>query len=64
VSGAFLQTLVGTLVTGTGSVNEPSLGEQVILQGLAGAVAGAIAMLAVGFVKHSIDQHKRGDRKP
>jgi len=58
LSGYFLQTLAVTMVTGAGSVNEPRFAEQVVLQGLTGAVAGGIAMLVVGFIKHSIDQHK------
>lgn len=29
-----------------------------MVQGLAGAVAGGVAMLFVGFAKHSIDQHR------
>lgn len=58
LSGYFLQTFAATMVTGTGSLNEPRFVEQVVLQGLTGAVAGAIATLLVGFVKHSIDQHK------
>jgi uncharacterized membrane protein YeaQ/YmgE (transglycosylase-associated protein family) len=62
LSGYFLQTLAATMVTGTGSLNEPRLVEQVILQVLTGAVAGAIAMLVVGFLKHGIDQHKSAKR--
>ncbi len=54
----FLQTLAATVVTGTGSVNQPNFAELVILQGLTGAVCGAIATLVVGFVKHSLDQRK------
>jgi len=58
LSGVFLQTLVATVVTASGSLNEPRLSEQLMLQGLAGAAAGGIMMLLVGFIKHSIDQHK------
>ena len=58
LSGFFLQTLATTVVTGTGSVNEPRFAEVVVLQGLTGAVAGGIAMLIVGFVKHAIEQHR------
>jgi uncharacterized membrane protein YeaQ/YmgE (transglycosylase-associated protein family) len=57
LSGYFLQTLAATVVTGTGSVNAPRFAEQVVLQVLTGAVAGAIAMLVVGFIKHSVDHH-------
>jgi len=46
------------MVTGTGDLNQPSLVEQVLLQCLAGVAAGGIAMLIVGFVKHSIEQTK------
>jgi uncharacterized membrane protein YeaQ/YmgE (transglycosylase-associated protein family) len=60
LSGYFLQILAGTVVTANGSVNEPTLVEQAILQGLTGAAAGAILVLVVGFVKHSIDQHRAG----
>jgi hypothetical protein len=46
------------VVTGANSLNEPRMGEQVVVQGLASAVGGGISMLIVGFVKHSIDQNK------
>jgi hypothetical protein len=58
LSGLTLQTVVATVVTGTGSVNEPRAIEQFILQALAGAVVGGIATLIVGFLRHSIDQHR------
>jgi hypothetical protein len=58
LSGYFLQTVAATVVTGSGSLNEPRFFEQAIVQGLAGAVAGGIAMLAVGLVKYGLDQHK------
>jgi hypothetical protein len=58
LSGCFAQTAVATMVTAAGSFTEPTLVEQFILQGLTGAVAGAAATLAVGFVKHALDQHK------
>ena len=61
VSGYFLQTIVGIVVTSTGEVQQDSdLVTRWILQGLAGLVAGAIFTLAVGFLKHSIDQHRMG----
>jgi len=59
-SGYFLQTLAGTMVTGAGTVNESDPVSGAILQGVAGLVAGAIVTLIVGFVKHSMDQHKAG----
>ena len=45
MSGYFLQTVVATVVTGDGSLNQPRMGEQLILQGLAGSVVGGIATL-------------------
>jgi uncharacterized membrane protein YeaQ/YmgE (transglycosylase-associated protein family) len=58
LSGLFLQTLAATMVSGAGTFNEPKPVEQVILQGLTGAIAGAIAMLIVGFITPSIGQNK------
>ncbi len=61
LSGYFLQTIVATVVTGTGAVNQDAdVVTQWVLQGLAGLAAGAIFTLAVGLLKHSIDQHKKG----
>jgi hypothetical protein len=59
-SGYFLQTLAGTLANGTGTVTAPDAVSEAILQGLTGLAAGAIVTLIVGFVKHSMDQHKAG----
>ncbi len=59
-SGYFLQTLAGTLVDGAGAVNESHPVSGVILQAVTGLAAGAILTLIVGFVKHSMDQHKAG----
>jgi hypothetical protein len=50
----FLQTLIGTFVTGAGSSTEPTAVDQALIQGLTGAVAGAIVTLGIGFVKHSL----------
>jgi hypothetical protein len=58
LSGGLFQTFVGTIVTGGGSLNEPTAVEQGVLQGLTGAAAGGILTLIVGFIKHSIDEHK------
>ncbi|MGO9004266.1 MAG: hypothetical protein ACLQIQ_00270 [Beijerinckiaceae bacterium] len=58
ISGSFFQTLVGTMVTASGSVNTSSPAKQAVLQGLAGAVVGGIAVLVGGIIKHGIDQHK------
>jgi hypothetical protein len=49
-SGYFLQSVVLTVVTGSGSLNEPRIADAAILETLAGAAAGAIATSAVGFV--------------
>jgi uncharacterized membrane protein YeaQ/YmgE (transglycosylase-associated protein family) len=58
VSGYFLQTIVGTVVTATGEVqHDADLVTQWILQGLAGLAAGAILTMVAGFLKHSIDHH-------
>ena len=62
LSGAFLQTLAVTMVTGTGTLNEPRPAEIFMIQALTGLAAGAIATLVVGFIKHSIDQHKDSER--
>lgn len=59
LSGYFLQTYASTVVTGSGSINEPTALEQAVLQGLTGAVAGGIAMLLFGFAKHSMQQKNR-----
>jgi uncharacterized membrane protein YeaQ/YmgE (transglycosylase-associated protein family) len=58
LSGYFFQELAVTMVTASGSLNEPTLGENIILQALAGAASGACAMLFVGFAKHAIDDHR------
>jgi hypothetical protein len=49
LSGLFLQTYVVTVVTGSGSVNIPTNAEVFTIELLTGAVAGGIAMLAVGL---------------
>lgn len=50
ISGYFLQTMVITVVTGSGSPNEPRVAEVAVIEALTGAVVGAIAMAAVGFI--------------
>jgi uncharacterized membrane protein YeaQ/YmgE (transglycosylase-associated protein family) len=58
-SGYFLQTIVGTVVNGTGDIQQDAdLVTQWVLQGLAGLAAGGIVTMAVGFLKHSIDQRR------
>jgi uncharacterized membrane protein YeaQ/YmgE (transglycosylase-associated protein family) len=60
-SGYFLQTLVATVVTATGDVQQDAdVVTQWVLQGLAGLVAGAVLTLAVGLLKHGIHQHRTG----
>jgi hypothetical protein len=50
LSGVFLQTYSVTVVTGSGSLNVPTNAEVFAVESLTGAVAGGIAMLAVGFI--------------
>jgi hypothetical protein len=57
-SGFFLQELAVTMVTGSGSLNEPTAVENAVLQGGAGAASGACLMLIVGLIKHAIDEHR------
>jgi hypothetical protein len=57
LSGYFLQVLVGTLVTGGGSMNEPTAVEAAVLQAGAGAVSGACLVMAVGLVRHVLHEH-------
>ena len=60
-SGYFLQTLVATVVDSTGQVRQDAnTVTQWLLQGFAGFAAGAILTMAVGFTKHSIDEHRLG----
>src|SRR5271169_280350 len=56
-SGIFLQTLVRT-VTASGDMVVPTTQELLFMQGALGAVAGAISVLAVGFVKDEIERQK------
>ena len=58
LSGYFLQTLAITMVTSTGSLNEPRPAEVFMVQALTGLASGAIAMMVVGFIKHTIDHHR------
>jgi hypothetical protein len=50
LSGYFLQTIALTVVTGSGSMNEVRGPDVIVIQILTGAVVGAIAMAAVGFL--------------
>ena len=56
LSGYFLQTLAITMVTSTG-LNESRPAEVFMVQALTGLASGAIAMMVVGFIKHTIDHH-------
>jgi hypothetical protein len=58
VSGFFLQTSVITMVTASGSLNEPTAVENAVLQSFAGLAAGGCLMLIVGFARHGIAEHK------
>ncbi len=62
-SGYFLQTLAATIVNSTGEV-KPNADPvtQWLLQGFSGFAAGAMLTMAVGFAKHSIDEHQSGKR--
>jgi uncharacterized membrane protein YccC len=50
LGGYFLQALVLTVVNGDGSLSQPRVAEVAVLEALTGAVLGAIAMAAVGFL--------------
>jgi hypothetical protein len=58
LSGYFLQTLALTVVTASGSLNEPRPAEIVMLQGLTGMAAGACLTLIVGLIKHGLEHHR------
>jgi hypothetical protein len=47
LSGYFLQVQALTVVTGSGSMNQPRVAEIFVIEGLTGAVVGGIAMAAV-----------------
>jgi hypothetical protein len=50
LSGYFLQAIVFTVVNGGGGVNEPGVADVAVIDLLTGAVVGAMAMAAVGFL--------------
>ena len=50
LSGYFIQLLVLTVVTGSGSLNEPRNVDIFVIEGLTGMVVGGIAMAAVGMM--------------
>jgi hypothetical protein len=49
LSGWLLQTIVLTVVTGSGSTNELRPVEAIVIEAMTGAVVGAIAMASVGL---------------
>ena len=50
LGGFFLQKMALTLVTAGGTMTPPTAVEAAVIEGLTGAVVGAIAMAAVGFL--------------
>lgn len=52
LSGWLLQTIVLTVVTGSGSTNELRSVEAIVIEAMTGAVMGAIAMAGVGLAIH------------
>jgi uncharacterized membrane protein YeaQ/YmgE (transglycosylase-associated protein family) len=50
LGGLFLQKYASTVVTANGSLNEPTQVQIFASQALTGAVIGAIAMMATGFI--------------
>jgi hypothetical protein len=50
LGGLFLQKYASTVVTASGSLNEPTPIQVYASQALTGAVIGAIAMMATGFI--------------
>jgi hypothetical protein len=60
-SAYFLGAISAMTVTANGVFNEPRLFEQIAAFSLAGASAGGVLMLTVGFLKHCIDA-RRGSK--
>ncbi|MGD0851398.1 hypothetical protein, partial [Bradyrhizobium sp.] len=58
LSGLFLQTYSVTVVTASGSLNVPTSADVFMTESLTGAVAGGIAMFAVGFI---ISERSKGN---
>jgi hypothetical protein len=61
LSGLFLQTYAVTVVTASGSLNAPRSSEVFAIESLTGAVAGGIAMFAVGFIISERSKGGKGD---
>jgi hypothetical protein len=60
MSGVFLQTIV---LNGDGLFSEPMIFDRVILNSIAGEVAGATLMFSTGFLKHSVDAFRAAKRQ-
>ncbi|SHN85590.1 hypothetical protein [Bradyrhizobium erythrophlei] len=58
LGGLLLQKYASTVVTANGSLNEPTQVQIFASQALTGAVIGAIAMMATGFI---IKERGKGD---
>ena len=58
LGGLLLQKYASTVVTANGSLNEPTQFQIFASQALTGAVIGAIAMMATGFI---IKERAKGD---
>lgn len=58
LAGIFLQRYASTVVTASGSLNDPTHVQVLAAQMLMGAVTGAIAMMAAGFV---IKERSKGE---
>ena len=50
LSGYFLQVQALTVVTGSGSMNQPRIADVFVIEGVTGAVVGGIAMAAIGML--------------
>jgi hypothetical protein len=55
LSGCFFQTLAATMVIGAGSLQEPRIVDNFIIQSLTGAAVGGIVTMLVGFLKQIAD---------
>ena len=58
MGGLFLQQIAVTMVTGSGSLNVPTVAGNVALQLGAGAASGACLMLVIGLIKHGIHEQR------
>jgi hypothetical protein len=50
LSGYFLQVQALTVVTGSGSMNQPRIADVFVIEGVTAAVVGGIAMAAIGML--------------